>query len=106
LLAYIISAHQIAFTAVADTFGGKAEFRLPHNMNTLYGAVNLSSLNFASKFWQFIAFLFPTYAFMDVISSKGFQKWESGLHPTLLSCLFSVKPQTGQVAYIYFRHGV
>jgi hypothetical protein len=28
LLAYIISAHQIAFTAVADTFGGKAEFKL------------------------------------------------------------------------------
>jgi hypothetical protein len=31
VLAYIISAHQIAFTAVADTFGGKAEFRLPQH---------------------------------------------------------------------------
>jgi hypothetical protein len=27
---------------------------------------------------------------MDVISSKGFQKWESGLHPVVLSCLFYV----------------
>ena len=40
---------------------------------------------------------------MDIISSKGFQKWESGLHPTLLSCLFSVnfKPQAGQAAYLF-----
>jgi hypothetical protein len=38
---------------------------------------------------------------MDAISSKGFQKWESGLHPTLLSCLFSVKPQAGQAAYLF-----
>jgi hypothetical protein len=38
---------------------------------------------------------------MDVISSKGFQKWESGLHPTLLSCLFSVKPQAGQAASLF-----
>jgi hypothetical protein len=38
---------------------------------------------------------------MVIISSKGFQKWESGLHPTLLSCLFSVKPQAGQAAYLF-----
>ena len=38
---------------------------------------------------------------MDAISSKGFHKWESGLHPTLLSCLFSVKPQAGQAAYLF-----
>jgi hypothetical protein len=33
-----------------------------------------------------------------LLSSKGFQKWEGDLHPTLLSCLFSGKPQA---AYLF-----
>jgi hypothetical protein len=92
-----------ALTAVADTFGGKAEFRLPLHEHLIWCSKS-QFFKYGLKILAIYSLFYsqPMLSWMtDVISYKGFQKWESGLQPTLLSCLFSVKPQAGQAAYLF-----
>jgi hypothetical protein len=88
-----------AFTAVADTFGGQAEFRLPQYEH-----------HFASKFWQFIAYFIPNLCFhgcyiIQRLSEMG--EWFAPVPHRLHCCpVYFLLSHKLAKQLIYFRHGV
>ena len=101
---YIISAHQIVWLLLQwqTLLVGRLNLGRCHNMNTFWCCKFQFFKIFPQISGNLQLILFPTYAIMVekifLLSSKDFQKWEGGLHPTLLSCLFSVKLQA---AYLF-----